>query len=139
MLNKVTLIGNLGQDPEIRYAQNGNAVATLSIATSESWKDKETGEKVEKTEWHRIVLFSRLAEIAEKYLQKGSQIYLEGKLQTRKWEDKDGNQRYTTEVVGGMMKMLGSRGEGKPQEAKQGAAPAPSETVDDDFDMDIPF
>ena len=108
-VNKVILVGNLGQKPEMRYTQTNTAVATLSVATSESWKDKETGEQREKTEWHRVVFFGKLAEIAEQYLEKGSQVYLEGKLQTRKWQDKDGNDKYTTEVLGNEMNMLGGR------------------------------
>ena len=108
-VNKVILVGNLGQKPEIRYTQTNTAVATLSIATSESWKDKESGEQREKTEWHRVVFFGKLAEIAEQYLDKGSQLYIEGKLQTRKWQDKDGNDKYTTEILGNEMNMLGGR------------------------------
>ena len=108
-VNKVILVGNLGQKPEIRYTQTNTAVATLSIATSESWKDKDSGEQREKTEWHRVVFFGKLAEIAEQYLDKGSQLYIEGKLQTRKWQDKDGNDKYTTEILGNEMNMLGGR------------------------------
>ena len=108
-VNKVILVGNLGQKPEIRYTQTNTAVATLSIATSESWKDKDSGEQREKTEWHRVVFFGKLAEIAEQYLNKGSQLYVEGKLQTRKWQDKDGNDKYTTEILGNEMNMLGGR------------------------------
>ena len=108
-VNKVILVGNLGNKPEMRYTQTQTAVATLSIATSESWKDKESGEQREKTEWHRVVFFGKLAEIAEQYLDKGSQLYVEGKLQTRKWQDKDGNDKYTTEILGNEMNMLGSR------------------------------
>jgi single-strand DNA-binding protein len=108
-VNKVILVGNLGQKPEMRYTQTNTAVATLSIATSESWKDKESGEQREKTEWHRVVFFGKLAEIAEQYLDKGSQLYIEGKLQTRKWQDKDGNDKYTTEILGNEMNMLGGR------------------------------
>jgi len=103
------LVGNLGQKPEMRYTQTNTAVATLSIATSESWKDKDSGEQREKTEWHRVVFFGKLAEIAEQYLDKGSQLYVEGKLQTRKWQDKEGNDRYTTEILGNEMNMLGGR------------------------------
>ena len=99
-VNKVILVGNLGQKPEMRYTQTNTAIATLSIATSESWKDKDSGELREKTEWHRVVFFGKLAEIAEQYLDKGSQLYVEGKLQTRKWQDKEGNDRYTTEILG---------------------------------------
>ena len=108
-VNKVILVGNLGQKPEIRYTQTNTAVATLSIATSESWKDKDSGEQREKTEWHRVVFFGKLAEIADQYLDKGSQLYIEGKLQTRKWQDKDGNDKYTTEILGNEMNMLGGR------------------------------
>ena len=106
-LNKVMLIGNLGNDPEIRHTNSGMAVATLSLATAESWKDRDSGETRDKTEWHRVVFFGRVAEVAEKYLKKGSQIYIEGRLQTRKWQDRDGNDRYTTEIVGNDMQMLG--------------------------------
>ena len=106
-LNKVMLIGNLGNDPEIRHTNSGMAVATLSLATAESWKDRDSGETRDKTEWHRVVFFGRVAEVAEQYLKKGSQIYIEGRLQTRKWQDRDGNDRYTTEIVGNDMQMLG--------------------------------
>ena len=112
-INKVILVGNLGQDPEIRYMPNGNAVANFSVATSESWKDKQTGENRDRTEWHRVVVFGKLAEIAGEYVKKGTQVYLEGQLQTRKWQDQAGNDRYTTEVVinavGGTLQILGSR------------------------------
>lgn len=108
-INKVILVGNLGRDPEVRYMPNGNAVANLTLATSESWKDKNTGQQQDKTEWHRIVMFRRLAEIAGEYLKKGSQIYIEGKLQTRKWQDQSGQDRYTTEIVADELQMLGSR------------------------------
>ncbi|CAL4325300.1 single-stranded DNA-binding protein [Buchnera aphidicola] len=111
-INKVILIGNLGQDPEVRYMPNGTAVSNITLATSDVWKDKNTGENKEKTEWHRVVLFGKLAEIAGEYLRKGSQIYIEGSLQTRKWQDKNSIERYTTEVVvniGGTMQMLGNR------------------------------
>lgn len=111
-INKVILIGHLGQDPEVRYMPNGNAVVNMTLATSENWKDKNTGENKEKTEWHRIVLFGKLAEIAGEYLRKGSQVYIEGSLQTRKWQDQNGLERYTTEVIvniGGTMQMLGNR------------------------------
>ena len=111
-VNKVILIGNLGQDPEVRYMPNGNAVANVTLATSESWKDKNTGETQERTEWHRVVFFGRLGEIAGEYLKKGSKVYVEGRLQTRKWQDKSGNDRYTTEIVANDMQMLDSRGEG---------------------------
>jgi len=108
-INKVILVGNLGQDPEVKYTAGGAAVTTLSLATSESWKDKDTGQDQEKTEWHRVVLWRRLAEIAGEYLKKGSKVYIEGQLQTRKWEQ-DGQTRYTTEVVGRDMQFLDSRG-----------------------------
>ena len=110
-INKVILIGNLGTDPEVRHMPNGAAVATINIATSESWKDKQTGEQQERTEWHRVVLFQRLAEIAGQYLKKGSKVYIEGRLQTRKWQDKTtGQDRYTTEIVTNDLQMLDSRG-----------------------------
>ncbi|MBK4775886.1 ssDNA-binding protein [Candidatus Pantoea edessiphila] len=111
-INKVILIGNLGQDPEVRYMPNGNAVTNITLATSESWRDKNTGENKEITEWHRVVIFGKLAEVASEYLRKGSQIYIEGQLRTRKWQDQNGQERYTTEVIvniGGTMQMLGSR------------------------------
>lgn len=110
-INKVILIGNLGQDPEVRYMPNGNAVANVTVATSESWKDKNTGENQERTEWHRVVFFRRLAEIVGEYCKKGSKVYIEGKLQTRKWQDQSGNDRYTTEIVASEMQMLGRRPE----------------------------
>jgi single-strand DNA-binding protein len=156
-LNKVLLIGNLGRDPEIRYMQNGEAVANFSIATSESWKDKQTGQKQEKTEWHNIVMYRRLAEIAGQYLKKGSLVYIEGRLQTRKWQDKQtGADRYTTEIVADEMKMLGARGgmggsaeyDQTPQQyggtAMAGSQPAPRPAAAapksfDDFEDDIPF
>ncbi|OCG77851.1 single-stranded DNA-binding protein [Gilliamella sp. Occ4-3] len=144
-INKVILVGNLGQDPEVRYMQNGNAVANLSVATSESWKDKQTNEYRERTEWHRVVIFGKLAEIAGEYCKKGSQVYLEGQLQTRKWQDQSGQDRYTTEVVvnpiGGTLQILGSRdsdstSQQPPQQSKPPAAPAQqNEFIDDN----IPF
>ncbi len=141
-VNKVILVGNLGRDPEIRYSANGQAIANVNIATSESWKDKNTGEKQEKTEWHRIVFFGRLAEIVGEYLKKGSQIYVEGRLQTRKWQDKEGKDRYTTEIVANEMQMLGSRGgpsdnqdTGSTQKSESTNEPAAT----DDFNDDIPF
>ena len=148
-VNKVILLGNLGKDPDIKYMPNGNAVANITLATSETWKDKNTGEQQEKTEWHRVVFFGKLAEIVGQYLKKGSKVYVEGKLQTRKWQGQDGQDRYTTEVVvdiGGTMQMLDSRGEGgggyaqaqPAQSAPQKAQPAPA-MVDDGFDDDIPF
>ena len=158
-VNKVILVGNLGKDPEVRYSPNGGAVANITIATSESWKDKTTGEKQEKTEWHRVVFFGRLAEIAGEYLKKGAQVYIEGRLQTRKWQDKEGKDRYTTEIVAGEMQMLGSReGRGAPSEfdqsgdegrssgASSSRAPATASSgggkpssPPSDFDDDIPF
>lgn len=150
-LNKVTLIGNLGKDPETRYMPNGEAVTNITIATTETWKDK-AGEKQEKTEWHRITFYRRLAEIAGEYLKKGSQIYVEGRLETRKWQDKEGKDRYTTEVIASEMKMLGSRpgmGGGDSSERdgppSQGEKKAPSGATKgsaakfDDFEDDIPF
>jgi len=109
-VNKVILVGNLGRDPEMKYTASGAAIANITVATSESWNDKQTGEKVEKTEWHRVVAFQRLAEIMGEYLRKGSQVYIEGKLQTRKWQDQNGQDRYSTEVVANDMQMLGARG-----------------------------
>lgn len=150
-VNKVILVGNLGRDPEVRYSPSGQAVANVTIATSESWKDKNSGEKQERTEWHRIVFFGRLAEIAGEYLKKGAQIYVEGRLQTRKWQDKDGNDRYTTEIVASEMQMLGSRsGAGMPSESTSPPAPADAHAssaarasakapAGADFDDDIPF
>ena len=110
-INKVILVGNLGKDPEVRYLEGGTAVANFPIATSETYKDRTSGEKKVATEWHNIVLWRRLAEIAEKYLKKGSQVYIEGKLKTRRWQDKDGNNRYTTEIVGDNLQMLGKKDE----------------------------
>lgn len=114
-INKVILIGNLGTDPEVRYMPQGGAVANLTVATSESWTDKNTNEKKEQTEWHRVVIYQRLAEIAGEYLRKGSKVYIEGKLKTRKWQDKDGVERYTTEIIANELQMLDGRGEGQPQ------------------------
>lgn len=154
-VNKVILVGNLGQDPDVKYMPNGDAVVNVTIATSDSWKDKATGENREKTEWHRVVMFRRLGEIAGEYLRKGSKVYIEGKLQTRKWQGQDGTDRYTTEIVANEMQMLDSRGgqdssggagySAKPAASKptpaappvQAAAPAPA--VDTSFDDDIPF
>lgn len=143
-VNKVILVGNLGQDPETRYMPSGGAVTNLRIATSESWKDKQTGEQQERTEWHSIAMFGRLAEIAAEYLRKGSQVYIEGKLRTRKWQDKSGNDRYTTEVIADEMQMLGSRGgAGAPAsgggQQRPAAAPAQQPAAVSDFDDDIPF
>ena len=149
-VNKVVLIGNLGADPETRYMPSGDAVTNIRIATSESWKDKDSGEQKERTEWHRVALFRRLAEVAAEYLRKGSQVYIEGRIRTRKWQDRDGNDRYTTEIVANEMQMLGGRSESgganrsadsstkEPTATKEPAAtnePAPAV----DFDDDIPF
>ncbi len=143
-VNKVILVGNLGADPEVKYMPNGNAVANVTLATSESWKDKQTGETREKTEWHRVVFFRRLAEIAGEYLKKGSQVYIEGKLQTRKWQDKNGNDRYTTEIIANEMQMLGGRGGGGSADfggssSASQSAPVAAPAAADDFDDDIPF
>ena len=146
-INKVILIGNLGRDPEVRYTPSGLAVATLTIATSEAWKDKQSGEQVERTEWHRVVMYQRLAEIVGEYLRKGSKIYIEGRLQTRKWQDKTtGQDRYTTEIVANEMQMLDSKGGGGASEgassyekpAANNAAPEAAPALDS-FDDDIPF
>ena len=145
-INKVILIGNLGQDPEVRYMPNGNAVANVTLATTESWKDRNTGENQERTEWHRVVLFRKLAEIAGQYLKKGAKVYVEGKLQTRKWQDQNGQDRYTTEIVADQLQMLDSRGGGAaPMESGSRGAPQPQGGGDPgfggggDFDDDIPF
>jgi single-strand DNA-binding protein len=147
-VNKVILVGNLGKDPEVRNMPNGNIVANITLATTESWKDKQSGEQQEKTEWHRIVMFRRLGEIAGEYLKKGSQVYIEGKLQTRKWQDNSGNERYTTEIVASEMQMLGGRGGGEGVKLSSGSAPtqaastqsAPTAVAaDDDPYDDVPF
>ena len=146
-VNKVILVGNLGQDPEVKYMPSGQAVCNISIATTDSWNDKSTGEKQERTEWHRVVFFRRLAEIAGEYLRKGSQVYVEGRLQTRKWQDQSGNDRYTTEIVVNDMQMLGGRGgagggfDNAPPAGQEPAATTPqsSSGTGDDFDDDIPF
>lgn len=162
-VNKVILIGRLGQDPETRYTASGAAITNISLATSESWKDKQTGQMQEKTEWHRVCFFNRLAEIAGEYLRKGSNAYIEGKLQTRKWQDQQGQDRYTTEVVANELQMLDSRQEGQqsnsrqpqqapqqyansPQQQTRQPAPAPQQQAQpapapemDSFDDDIPF
>ena len=159
-INKVILVGNLGNDPEIRYMPNGGAVANITIATSETWRDKATGEQREKTEWHRVALFGKLAEVAGEYLRKGSQVYIEGQLQTRKWKDQSGQDRYTTEVVvqgfNGIMQMLGGRAQGgsqgaqqqnggqqqQPQHHQQQQPQEPMPQYNEppmDFDDDIPF
>jgi single-strand DNA-binding protein len=154
-INKVILVGNLGKDPETRYMPNGKAVTNFSIATSESWTDKQSGDKQERTEWHNIVMFEKLAEIAAEYLRKGSQVYVEGSLRTRKWQDKEGKDRYTTEIVARDMQMLGGRGgagggssggggTGGGESRPSRPAPAeergpPSRGDEGGFDDDIPF
>jgi len=145
-VNKVILVGHLGKDPEVRYMPSGGAVANVTVATNESWKDRQSGEQQERTEWHRVVFFGKLAEIAGEYLKKGSQVYVEGRLQTRKWQGQDGQDRYTTEIVANDMQMLGGRGEGggadynhnqdKPAAASSAAAAG---GASDEFDDDIPF
>ncbi len=134
-VNKVIIVGNLGQDPDTKYMPNGDAVVNITIATSESWKDKSTGAKREKTEWHKVVMFRRLAEIAAEYLTKGSKVYIEGKLQTRKWQAKDGSDRYTTEIIAHEMQMLDSKGSQPKPVQTQTAKPV----VEADIDQDIPF
>ena len=155
-INKVILVGNLGAKPEIKYASNGNAISNLSVATSESWTDKNTGQKQERTEWHRVSLFGKIAEIAGQYLDKGSKVYVEGKLQTRKWQDQSGQDRYTTEVVisgfSGTLQMLDRRDDSnspmqsqsqpqsQPQPAQNGQqAPSITPVAQDEFEDDIPF
>jgi single-strand DNA-binding protein len=153
-VNKVILIGNLGKDPETRYMPSGSAVTNLTLATSESWKDKQTGENQERTEWHKVAMFGKLAEIAAEYLRKGSQVYIEGKLRTRKWQDKEGKDRWTTEIVADEMNMLGGKGGGASAGASAPGSAAASggsgsgggrAAVNDsgappgDFDDDIPF
>ena len=153
-VNKVILIGNLGKDPETRYMPSGDAICNITLATTDSWKDK-SGEKQERTEWHRVAFFGKLAEIAGEYLKKGSQVYVEGRLQTRKWQDKEGQDRYTTEIVADKMQMLGGRGGGNAFEvveggggrsaggasggSRGGSAPAKGGGEFDDFEDDIPF
>jgi single-strand DNA-binding protein len=146
-INKVIIVGNLGNDPETRYMPSGSAVTNLTVATNESWKDKATGEQKDRTEWHKVAMFNRLAEIAAEYLRKGSQVYIEGKLRTRKWQDKNGQDRWTTEIVADEMQMLGGRGGAgggggsAPMSSGQdsGQPSAPPQTGPDDFDDDIPF
>ena len=152
-VNKVILIGNLGRDPESRHAPSGDMICNLNIATTETWRDRNTGENREATEWHRVVFFGRTAEVAAQYLRKGSQVYVEGRLQTRKWTDKDGNDRYTTEIRGDIMHMLGARGgDGAPRQqstpVRQDQAarttprqPQPQQPAPDydSLDNDIPF
>ncbi len=143
-INKVILVGNLGRDPETRYMPSGGAVTNVSVATSKQWKDRDTGEQKDRTEWHRVVFFNRLAEIAGEYLKRGSKVYVEGELRTREWE-KDGQKHYTTEVVGNEMQMLDSRGggSGPPASASTGGSSGGAEDFGpppaDDFDDDIPF
>ena len=140
-VNKVILIGNLGRDPEVRHTQDGKSITNFSIATSESWMDKQ-GNKQEKTEWHKVSVFGKLAEIAEQYLDKGSQLYIEGKLQTRKWQDKDGNDKYTTEILGNEMNMLGGRqgsGGGAADVQSQPATPMSQPVESNISEEDIPF
>ena len=134
-INKVILVGNLGQDPETRNMPSGGAVTNISVATSEQWKDKKTGDQKERTEWHKIALFGRLAEIAAEYLRKGSQVYVEGKLRTRKWQDRDGNDRWTTEVIAGELQMLG----GPPQQSEKRVKGNNMNLPQDVYDDDIPF
>ena len=141
-INKVILVGNLGADPDTRYMPSGSAVTNIRVATSESWKDKNTGDPQERTEWHRVVFFGKLAEIAAEYLRKGSQVYVEGNLRTRKWQDREGRDRWTTEIVANEMQMLG----GRPGSSASAPAPAPapaaahaSAASSDDLDDDIPF
>src|SRR3990170_1010617 len=151
-VNKVIIVGNLGRDPETRYLPSGEAVTNISVATTDTWKDKTSGEKQERTEWHRVAFFGKLAEIAGEYLKKGSQVYIEGSLRTRKWQDKEGQERYTTEIIADRMQMLGSRGGGsesmaarepKPAAAESGGGGKPAANKAgasfDDMDDDIPF
>ena len=152
-INKVILVGNLGADPETRYTASGAAITNITIATSESWRDKQTGENQERTEWHRVVFFNRLAEIAGEYLRKGRQVYIEGSLRTRKWQGQDGQDRYTTEVVASEMQMLGGRGgeasarpagsgfrDSQPAQQKQAPEKSTAAPVEDNFaEDDIPF
>ncbi|RRQ22504.1 single-stranded DNA-binding protein [Thiohalobacter thiocyanaticus] len=148
-INKVILVGNLGKDPEVRYMPSGGAVANVTLATSDQWKDKQTGEQRERTEWHNVVFYQRLAEIVGEYLKKGSQVYVEGSLRTRKWQDKNGNDRYTTEIIANEMQMLGGRGGGGGGSASYNSSKAPAAEsqagggsgggFDEGFDDDIPF
>jgi single-strand DNA-binding protein len=148
-INKVILIGNLGADPETRSMPSGGTVTNIRIATSESWKDKQSGEQKERTEWHNVVMFARLGEIAAEYLRKGSQVYIEGSLRTRKWQDKEGRDRYTTEIIANEMQMMGGRGggggTGGGESRERSSAPEPAAAAagagagPDEFDDDIPF
>ena len=138
-INKVILVGHLGGDPETRYMPSGSAVTNLRVATSESWKDKSSGEQQERTEWHRVAMFGRLAEIAAEYLRKGSQVYIEGSLRTRKWQDKEGHDRWSTEIIANEMQMLGGRGEVSAPARSAPAAAAAESAPPDEFNDDIPF
>lgn len=146
-INKVILVGNLGDDPKCSYTASGSAISNITVATSETWKDKQSGQPQERTEWHRVVFFNRLAEIAGEYLKKGSKVYVEGSLRTRKWQDQQGAERYTTEIVAAEMQMLDGRGDDKPKQSapEQNKAPAPAPVVfthdgfNESFDDDIPF
>lgn len=144
-INKVILIGNLGKDPEVRYMPSGGAVTNITLATSETWKDKTSGDSKEQTEWHRVVFFNRLAEIAGEYLKKGSKVYIEGKLRTRKWQDKDGQDKYMTEIVADEMQMLDSRGgassslDAPKSDNRNSSHSEPAPAGIDDFNDDIPF
>ena len=156
-VNKVILVGNLGNDPDVKYTADGRAIANISLATTDSWKDKNTGEQQDRTEWHRVVFFNRLAEIVSEYLKKGAQVYVEGRLQTSKWQDQSGADRYTTEIVASEMQMLGGRSGGpadfggapvgggqqpqqqRPQQQPSAAAPAAAAPMMGDLDDDIPF
>jgi single-strand DNA-binding protein len=139
-VNRVTLIGNLGADPETRFLPNGDQTTSIRLATTDSWKDKQTGEKKEVTEWHRVIFWRKLAEIAGQYLKKGSQVYIEGSIKTRKWQGQDGQDRYTTEIVADSMQMLGSRRDGTGQSPSSQAPSAPPSGAADDFGGDdIPF
>ena len=146
-VNKAIIVGNLGGDPETRYMPSGGAVTNMTVATNESWKDKQTGEQKERTEWHRVAMFGRLAEIAAEYLRKGSQVYIEGRIRTRKWQGQDGQDRYTTEIIADEMQMLGGRGGsggggsfgGGGQQGGGQKSSAPPQPGPDDFDDDIPF
>jgi len=143
-INKAIIVGNLGKDPDVRHMPSGGAVATLSIATSRGWRDKQTGEMKEQTEWHRVVLFNRLGEIAGQYLKKGFQVYIEGRIQSKKWKDKSGQERWSTQIIGNEMQMLGGRAGNQNQNGggQQASAPSnnqPPAPLADDFDDDIPF
>jgi len=140
-VNKVIIVGTLGRDPEQRYLPSGSAVCNMSVATSEQWKDKQSGDKQERTEWHRVSMFGKLAEIAAQYLRKGSQVYLEGKLQTRKWQDKEGKDRYTTEIICDEMQMLGGKRDQTTTASSEVSTDSTAASKDGppDFDDDIPF